>query len=193
MKLKDRIKKWTITHAKGPQGKFWLALFSFTESSFFPIPPDFIMIAVLLARQRHRWFFYALLTTIFSVLGGLFGYLIGFVFFEAIGTSIVSFYNLETQMETISAFFSQNAFFTVFLAAFTPIPYKVFTIGSGLFKINLLTFVVASILGRGIRFFAVAYFIKLYGKRISKVIYKYFNAFSLLVILFIILFIYLLF
>ena len=74
MKLKDRIKKWTITHAKGPQGKFWLALFSFTESSFFPIPPDFIMIAVLLARQRHRWFFYALLTTIFSVLGGLFGY-----------------------------------------------------------------------------------------------------------------------
>lgn len=190
MKLKDRIRKWTIAHAEGPYSKFWLSFFSFAESSFFPIPSDIILIAVILARQRHRWIFYALLTTFFSILGGLFGYAIGFIFFKTLGVKIISFYGLEQQVTTVSRLFADNAFFTMFIAAFTPIPYKVFTIAAGLFKINILTFILASVLGRGIRFFAVAYFVKIYGKRISHVLYKYFNIFSIIVIVIIALFIY---
>ena len=190
MKLKDRIKEWSIAHAEGPYSKFWLSFFSFTESSFFPIPPDIILMAVLLSRQKHRWIFYALLTTLFSVLGGLFGYAIGFIFFKAVGAAIISFYGLEEQVGTVSRLFSDNAFFTMFIAAFTPIPYKVFTIAGGLFKINIFVFILASILGRGIRFFAVAYFVKRYGKRISHVLYKYFNIVSVAVIIIIAVLIY---
>ncbi|PCI21384.1 cytochrome B [Candidatus Wolfebacteria bacterium] len=189
---KKGIKEWALAHAKGPFSTFWLALFSFAESSFFPIPPDAIMIAILLLKQQAKWIYYATITTVFSVAGGLFGYLIGFLFFEAVGGSIVSFYNLESHLATVASFFSNNAFFTIFLAAFTPIPYKVFTISAGLFKIDIFIFIIASILGRAIRFFAIAYFVKLYGKRIASVLYKYFNVVSIAVVIIIGVIIYLL-
>lgn len=182
IKFRDRIKNWAIRHAEGPHGKFWLSLFSFAESSFFPIPPDILLVAILLARQRHRWVFWGLLTTIFSLLGGLFGYLIGFLLFEAVGKPLISFYNLEEQVLQVSFLFSKNTFLTMFIAAFTPIPYKVFTIAGGLFTVPILPFGLASLLGRGIRFFAEAFLLKVYGARIARVLYKYFNIFSVIIV-----------
>ena len=122
---KFRLKNWAIEKAAGPASKFWLIVLSFTESSFFPIPPDLLLIAILLAKQSARWLYYAFLTTLFSVLGGLFGYLIGYLFFITIGLPIISFYDLSQEIDQISKLFAENAFITVFISAFTPIPYKI--------------------------------------------------------------------
>lgn len=182
------IKCFLIRNVSGPHAKWWLCVISFSESSFFPIPPDLYLIPVV-ARNKHKWFYFAFITTISSVVGGLLGYFIGSVLFETVGKWLVSVYHLEKELETVGTFFNQNAFLSIFTAAFTPIPYKVFTIAAGLFKINIYTFVVASVLGRGMRFFTVAYIMKLFGERISNLVLKYFNVATLVFALFFILFI----
>src|SRR3990172_8791284 len=93
-RIKNNLKDWAIRHAEGPHSKFWLSALSFAESSFFPLPPDVLLIGILLSNQARRWLFYSLLTTVMSVFGGLFGYLIGFVFFEAIGGGGILIFNL---------------------------------------------------------------------------------------------------
>lgn len=173
-RTKERIIKWFMTHAEGPRAKWWLAIISFTESSFFPLPPDPFLMAVLLVK-KEKWLKYSLIVTISSVLGGLFGYAIGFLFFDLFGNPIVSFYHLETELETVQELFSQNAFWAIFTAAFTPIPYKIFTLSAGLFHINLLIFAIASVFGRGIRFLIIGFMMNLFGEKIGKTIVKYFN------------------
>lgn len=188
--IKTKLRDWTVKHAKGPHAKLWLSAVSFSESSFFPVPPDIILIAILLTAERARWFFYSLLTTITSVLGGLLGYLIGAVFFGLFGESIVAFYGLEEELVYVTEQFGRHAFLTIFIAAFTPIPYKVFTITAGLLHIPLLVFIAASLLGRGARFFFVGYALHRYGKRVSDILYSYFNAMSFLILAFLVLFFY---
>jgi len=184
----DKIKNSLMRNVSGPNAKWWLFAISFSESSFFPIPPDFYLMPVV-ARNRDKWIYFASITTVASVLGGLFGYFIGAVFFETVGKWLISLYHLEKKIETVGLFFNQNAFLSIFTAAFTPIPYKVFTISAGLFGLNLFVFTIASILGRGMRFFTVAYIMKLFGEKISNVVIKYFNIataiFACIVILFI--------
>ncbi|MDD4804185.1 MAG: DedA family protein [Candidatus Pacebacteria bacterium] len=189
--LKDKLEYIKISlmrNISGPNAKWWLFGISFSESSFFPIPPDFYLMPVV-ARNKDKWLFFAFITTLASILGGLFGYFIGAVLFETVGKWLVSVYHLEKELETVGVFFNQNAFLSIFTAAFTPIPYKVFTIAAGLFKLNIFVFMMASILGRGMRFFIVAYVMKLFGEKISNIVLKYFNIattfFALLVILFI--------
>jgi membrane protein YqaA with SNARE-associated domain len=179
---RDRIRDWTLMHAEGPHSLFWLSLLSFSEASFFPVPPDVLLIAILLANKARRWVSYAALTTIFSVLGGLLGYAIGFFFFDFFGDAIVSFYHLGKEFLHLQSVFANTAFWTIFAAAFTPIPYKIFTITAGLFSVNFFVFLAASVLGRGIRFFAIGFILKLYGEKISGALYKYFNIFSLAVL-----------
>ncbi|KKU80278.1 MAG: hypothetical protein UY07_C0048G0010 [Parcubacteria group bacterium GW2011_GWA1_47_8] len=179
--LKDFLIAWMVRHAEGPKAKWWLFGLAFAESSFFPIPPDVLLGAILLTRERVRAFYYASITTIGSVLGGLFGYAIGYFFFQTVGGLLVHTYHLETQMITVQKLFADNAFFAIFVAAFTPIPYKVFTIAAGLFGINIPTFIIASILGRGGRFFAVAVIMRFFGGHIARLLYRYFNVLSLLV------------
>ena len=101
--------------------------------------------------------------------------------FNFVGTLLVKTYHLETELEHVSALFQQNAFWAIFTAAFTPIPYKIFTIAGGLFRIDFLIFVIASILGRGMRFFAVAYLMKLFGGAVGRLAFKYFNLLTLVV------------
>ena len=185
MQIKHKMRDWVVKHAEGPHSKTWLATVSFAEASFFPIPPDILLIAILLIKKR-RWFFYAFFTTVFSVLGGVFGYVIGAFFFDTVGESLVSIYHLEHEMLVVGEYFSNNAFVAIFLAAFTPIPFKVFTITAGVFKIKILVLIVASILGRGTRFFIISYMLRKYGKHIEGFIYKYFNIFSLVVAVFIV-------
>jgi len=133
----------------------YLALLSFTESSFFPIPPD-VMLAPMVLAQRDRAWFLAGLTTVASVLGGLLGYLIGWVLFEQLGQPIIELYEAERQFETVKTWFDQYGVWVVFVAGFSPIPYKLFTVTSGLMAMALAPFILASAVGRGARFFLVA-------------------------------------
>lgn len=176
--LKDLLGAWAVAHAAGRHAKWWLFGISFAESSFFPIPPDVLLAAILMTRERVRAFFYASITTLGSVLGGLFGYAIGYFFFQTVGVWVVHTYHLDAQIEIVRAYFMDNAFFAIFVAAFTPIPYKVFTIAAGLFGISIPTFVLASILGRGGRFFLVAGIMRYFGGHIARMLYQYFNVFS---------------
>src|SRR3989338_4700205 len=125
-----------------------------------------------------KWGRYALTATVGSVLGGIFGYLIGWGFYEAVGEGIVKFYNLENLMSSVGAQYADNAFWVVFTAAFTPIPYKLITISAGLFKISIWTLIFASLLGRGARFFIIAGLLRVFGEKISEAIDKYFGILS---------------
>ena len=132
--------------------------------------------------------YFAFLTTFFSILGGIFGYFLGLFFFDIFGQKIISFYSLQSEFESLKNLFEKANFWTIFAAAFTPIPYKIFTLSAGFFSVNFLTFLLASILGRATRFFAVAFILKLFGQKIADILYKYFNLFSIFIILILILF-----
>ncbi len=130
--------------------------------------------ALAISRPRKS-FYYALVCTMASVLGGMFGYLIGIEFIDVIGYRIINFYNLQSQYEVVGKLYEQNAFWAVFTAGLTPIPYKLFTIAGGAFKIDFTVFVFASIFGRASRFFMVAGLIYFFGPPIRTFIDKYFN------------------
>ncbi len=181
--IKDSLVAWTTRHAEDKNAKWWLFGISFAESSFFPIPPDVLLVAILMTKERVRAFYYAGITTAGSVLGGLFGYAIGYFFFQTVGVWVVSTYSLEAEMVTVQKLFVDNAFFAIFVAAFTPIPYKIFTISAGLFGISIPVFIVASILGRGMRFFVVAGIMRYFGGHIARAFYRYFDFISLVFVL----------
>ncbi|MFH0738656.1 MAG: YqaA family protein [Candidatus Omnitrophota bacterium] len=170
---------WTIHWSSSSQAPTALFSIAFIESSFFPIPPDVLLITMTIA-QKKKWFKYAAICTIGSVLGALFGYFIGWALFETLGKFIVQTYNLQEVVQIIERKYQENAFFTIFTAAFTPIPYKAITISAGLFKIPLLTLVIASIIGRAGRFFMVAGALRIFGKKIANSIEKYFDILSII-------------
>lgn len=180
--LMRRLYDWTV-HWSGTKSASWALFFiAFAESSFFPIPPDVLLIAMVLGNSR-RWLRGAAICTIGSVSGALLGYLIGWTFYETAGKAVVEFYNLQAGMEMIGNKYADNAFLTVLTAAFTPVPFKVITIGAGLFKIPLGVLILASTLGRAGRFFLVAGLLRLYGPMITKTLEKYFNLFTLIFML----------
>lgn len=183
-----KIKNWFEVNALKPAADFWLFVISFTESSFFPIPPD-PFLAIMSYVKENKWLYYGIFVTVASVLGGVFGYFIGFYLYEIIGKPIVDFYSVEEEFNYVANLFEQNTFWTIFTAAFTPIPYKIFTIAAGVAKVNLFTFIVASIFGRGIRFLLVAFIMKKYGQRMLDVFFKYFNLISIVVVVMIIVYI----
>ncbi len=140
--------------------KYYLAIVSFIESSFFPIPPD-VMVIPMVISKKNDFIKIFLITTIFSVLGGMLGYLIGAFFFE-FGAHIMSFYGYEDKLSKIKEnLVNSDGFYAwlgvLFLAGFTPLPYKVFTIASGLIGFNFLIFILISLISRGLRFFIVSY------------------------------------
>ena len=140
--------------------KYYLAAVSFIESSFFPIPPD-VMVIPMVISKKDDFFKIFLITTIFSVLGGILGYFIGAFFFD-IGIQIMTFYGYEEKLISLkNNLINSEGFYAwfglLFLAGFTPLPYKVFTIASGLIGFNILIFVLISLISRGLRFFIVAY------------------------------------
>jgi membrane protein YqaA with SNARE-associated domain len=172
-KVHDRVREWMNKHAESKHSQFWLCFTAFFEAFILPVPPSTLMLTMIALGKKRRWVYFATITTIMSVLGGVFGYFIGYVLYDTVGLWIIDLYNLSEKMQTVGEQFSENAFLTIFLAAFTPIPYKVFTLGAGFFSINLLTFIVASIVGRGLRYYLVALFSKLFGEHVSKSIFKY--------------------
>lgn len=181
-RAKTKLKDWALKHTKGAYANRWLAFLSFLESSVFPIPADVFLIAIILRNKARGWIRHTTITTVFSVIGGVFGYAIGALFFDAFGEHLIALYNLQDEFLALQTQFANHTFLAIFTAAFTPIPYKVFTITAGLFTVNLFLFILASILGRGIRFFIVGYILKLYGEQIAGVVYRYVNWASIIVI-----------
>ena len=174
-----RLYNWTISWAKTDRARWALFGVSFADSSFFPIPPDVLLIPMVVANVK-RWFVNALICLCGSLSGALLGYFIGWGLYESVGRPIVDFYNLQTQVEVIGQRFAANGFWTVFVAAFTPIPFKVITISAGLFKLPLALLMLASLLGRGGRFFIVAGALRIFGRKIAETIEKYFDWFSII-------------
>ncbi|HIE75722.1 MAG TPA: DedA family protein [Gammaproteobacteria bacterium] len=144
----------------------YLSALSFAESSFFPIPPDVMLAPMVLARRDRAWFL-AGLTTVASVAGGLFGYLIGKFLFGTVAEPIIEFYDARSAFERARTWFEIYGVWVVFIAGFTPIPYKIFTISAGLIGMSLVPFMLASLVGRGARFFLVAGLILLGGEALE--------------------------
>ena len=156
--------------------KFYLGIVSFIESSFFPIPPDAMIIPMVIAKKKEYIKIF-LVASIFSVLGGIFGYLIGYLFFD-LAMYVIEFYSYQNKVENLKMSMSQGSGFLawlsiLFLAGFTPLPYKVFTISSGLIAFNLPLFIMVSLISRGLRFFMVAYLSSKFGDYFTEFMEKH--------------------
>lgn len=172
-----RMYEWVLGLAHSRHGTLALFGLSFAESSFFPIPPDVLQIALTLER-RSRAFYYALVSAIASVLGGIAGYAIGWGVWHAVDQIFYRYVFDQAVFDRVAGLYQQYDFWCVFIAAFTPIPYKVFTIAGGVFGISLPMFILASVIGRSGRFFLVAALLWWFGPSIKTFIEKYFNLLS---------------
>ncbi len=182
MKIIRRLYDWVLHWAETPYAIPALFVLSFAESSFFPVPPDVLLIALALSIPS-RSMRYAFICSVASVLGGILGYAIGYFGYETIGKPIIDIYHGHSVMEQIRSYYDSYGFLGVLTAAVTPIPYKVFTISSGFFNFSFVSFVVASVIGRSLRFFLVAGLIWKFGPPIKEFIDRYFNILSYLFIL----------
>ena len=178
---------------------FYLGLVSFIESSFFPIPPDVMIIPMVIAKKKEYLKIF-IIASIFSVLGGIFGYFIGYLFFD-LAMYVIEFYGYQDKVENLKLSMSQGSGFLtwlsiLFLAGFTPLPYKAFTISSGLIAFSLPVFIIVSLISRSLRFFIVAYLSYKFGELFTEYMEKYgskwFTIIGIIIVI-IFIFIYLLF
>ena len=169
-----RLYEWTMLQAAKPHALAILATISFIESSVFPIPPDVLLIPMILA-QRQRAFWIAGVCTIASVAGGYFGYFIGYGLYETVGVPILNFYGYLDKFTDFQGMYNEHGAWIVFFAGLTPFPYKVITIASGVTQLDLGVFGMASILSRGLRFFLVATLLWYFGPWIRTFIDRYFG------------------
>jgi membrane protein YqaA with SNARE-associated domain len=167
-----RLYDWTMRLAAHRRANWALAGVSFAESSFFPIPPDVVLIPMVLAQRARAWLF-ALNCTAASVVGGLAGYAIGYFLFDAVGAPLLDFYGLNEQFDKFRDNYNEWGAWIVFIAGVTPIPYKLITISSGVTGLSLPIFLVASIFARGLRFFIVAALLWRFGEPIRNFIERY--------------------
>ena len=172
----NALYKKCLDLAAHKSSKYYLAFVSFIESSFFPVPPD-VMVIPMVISKKDDFFKIFLITTIFSVLGGILGYLIGAFFFD-IGMQVVTFYGYEDKLISLkNNLINSEGFYAwlsiLFLAGFTPLPYKVFTIASGLIGFNILIFIIISLISRGLRFFIVSYLSYKFGNLFTEFMEKH--------------------
>lgn len=174
-----RLYDWVIGWADSPRSEWALVAIAFAESSFFPIPPDILLIVLAVAIPA-RAFRLALITTVGSVAGGVLGYVIGHEFYDLIGGPIVRFYSAEDQYQRISELYQRYDAFAVAVAGLTPIPYKVATITAGFFDVDFGRFVLASLGSRSLRFFFIGGLIRAFGSRARAFIERYFDILSII-------------
>ncbi len=165
--------KKTLAWARHKHAVYYLSVLSFAESSFFPIPPDVMLAPMSLARPKKAYWF-ALITTIASVLGGILGYFIGQFAFDMIEPWLHQLHYWDKYL-TAKVWFEEWGFWAIFIAGFSPIPYKVFTIAAGTLSMALAPFALASFIGRGARFFLVAILLSWGGEKLEKVLHTYIN------------------
>ena len=168
--------KKCLNLAAHKSSNLYLGIVSFTESSFFPIPPDVMIIPMVIAKKKE-YFKIFLIASIFSVLGGIFGYLLGYLFYD-LAIHVIEFYGYENKVESLKTSLSQGSGFfawlsILFLAGFTPLPYKAFTIASGVVGFSLPVFIVVSLISRSLRFFIVAYLSYKFGDLFTEFMEKH--------------------
>lgn len=187
MKLFSRLYERVMHWAEHRHAPWYLGGLSFAESSFFPIPPDVMLAPMALARTDRAWRF-ATITTIFSVLGGMLGYLIGYLAFGQIEPWLQTSHYWDRYQQAV-AWFDEWGVWAIFIAGFSPIPYKIFTIAAGAISMAFLPFVLASVVGRGARFFLVAGLMKWGGKSMEEKLHRYVDILGWLVVALVVLFI----
>ena len=180
----------SIEFASNKRSNLYLSIVSFVESSFFPIPPDVMIVPMVLAK-KDSYLKIFLIATVFSVLGGIAGYLIGYLFID-LAMYVIEIYNYESKVLKLKMDLSQGSGMviwlgTLFLAGFTPLPYKVFTITSGFIGFNLYVFIIISLISRGLRFFIVAYLTMKFGNKFETLLkkegFKWFTLAGILIVL----------
>ncbi len=174
-RLYDKI----LELAQSPKAVYWLVAISFAESSFFPIPPDVILLPMCLA-SRDKALRYALICTAASVAGGLFGYALGAFFFDTLGQGILNFYGIQSEYAQFKGWYDEFGAVMVFAAGFSPIPYKVITISAGMFQFALVPFLALSAASRGLRFGIEALIIRQFGDPAMAFIDKHFNKLTII-------------
>lgn len=178
--------RWTLSLAESPRAPWALAGVAFAESSFFPVPPDALLVPMAVAKPKAAWR-YALICTIASVIGGIVGYGIGYLLFETVGQWLINLYGYGSKMEQVKEAYDKWGALLILVKGVTPIPYKLVTIVSGLLHYNFPLFVLLSIITRGARFFLLAGAMTLFGDRIRLWLDRYFGWFLLILLVFIVL------
>lgn len=169
-----QLKEWIRNKAHSKDGELWLAVLSFTESSVFILLPELLLIPMVSLAPIRLWRLVAV-TVIASLLGALFGYVIGAGLYESIGKPVVAFYGLEDTLFSIETGLNEALIPTVFIAAFTPIPYKIVTIGAGIFEVPIIPFLVVSLIGRGLRYAVVGWIFARFGETLGGIIFRHFT------------------
>jgi membrane protein YqaA with SNARE-associated domain len=164
-RLYDRI----LALAASPRAEWWLAIVAFAESSFFPVPPDALLIPMVLARPRYAWRF-AAICTVASVVGGALGYLIGYAVFDQLALPVLNFYGYGDRFASFQALYAQYGLWVILIKGLTPIPYKIVTIASGAAKFDFAVFMAASLVTRGARFFLLAALLRAFGAPVKEFI-----------------------
>lgn len=175
--LLRRLYNWTLSWADKPHGTAALFVIAFMESSFFPIPPDILLIALCVGNPAKAWR-KAFVCTAGSVCGGIFGYSLGWGAWETLNGYFIPHVFSQELFNRVEELYQENAFLAILTAAFTPIPYKVFTVAGGVFHVSLVTLILASIVGRGARFFLLAGLIRFIGPKVKDILEKYFDWFA---------------
>lgn len=177
-----KIYDWIIRLSGNNNALIWLFIISFVESSFFPIPPDIMLIPMILATPKKAWRI-AGVCTIASVIGAYLGYIIGVYFFQLIAEPLLNFYGYLEKFNEFKKLYEEYGAWIVFGAGITPFPYKIITIASGVVHLNLAVFTVASVIARGLRFFLIAWLLKTYGEKMRIFIEKNLGWLSVLFLL----------
>ena len=170
-RMLHRLYARVLQLAASPHAPWWLAAISFAESSFFAIPPDVLLIPMVLARPERAWRL-ALICTVSSVCGGMFGYYIGYALFEQIARPLLHVYGYEAKFEAMRSLYDQWGLWVILIKGLTPIPYKIVTIASGAFAFNFPVFVAASVVTRGARFFLEAFLLRRFGEPVRDFVEK---------------------
>ncbi len=179
MKFLRSLYNWTLNKAEHRYSSLILSIVSFAESSFFPIPPDILLIPMIIAKRMKAWT-YAFICTFSSVLGGVAGYAIGYFFYSTIGVLIIETYHLSNSFSTFESYYNEYGILIVLGAGFTPFPFKFITIASGVFNLNIFLFIITAIMARGLRFYLLSGLLFVFGEQIKILIDKYFNTLAIL-------------
>ena len=172
-----RAYAWFASKAESTYASFWLGALSFTDSSVFIIPPDPLLIALVYVRRR-RWVYYALLTTLTSVAGAVFGYVLGAFLFHIVGLPLIELYGLTGYFDDAAALIDKGVFWFTFIAAFTIIPFKFAVLFAGFTKANFVAFVAAAVVGRALRYFLLAALTRIFGAYVHTYIQRFWTASS---------------
>lgn len=178
----SRLYNKAIAYAEHKKAAYWLACLSFIEAIFFPLPPDILLVGMVLS-ARSKWLRYALIAACFSVLGGIFAYYIGVVFIDLVA-EYINYFGYTNSYLQVKLWFQAWGFWAVFIAGFTPVPYKIFTLAAGSFQMSLMDFCIASFISRCLRFALVAYIAQRIGSKINLIGTKYIDPIGWGIILF---------